>query len=139
VITKSDELGTPGPAQLPPHLYNYLITDPACNTSTDAIRDAYADIDNYMSELAHVSNEIRNWVSTLEGGPQLLALAENMNLELKFSIISGLGCATAMGQEGKGNLLLGQWKPYRVLDPLFWAMELESERLHKPVKSEFVK
>ena len=96
--------------------------DPVTRLAARGSREEFdeAGMARYMEELDRVSNEIRDWVATRPDGKQFLNLAQAYNMELRFSITSALGCPAS------GGKLANAWTPYRVLDPLFWALEFHS-------------
>ncbi len=120
VLTKADLLNH----ILPATIKEYLATDPFAKILTDTIeiqetndRDMYV----YMRNLHTISNEIEEWIKSIEGGRTLVSLAKNEGIELKFSIISSTG-----GPANDENRMKTPLTPTRVLDPFFWALEYQS-------------
>lgn len=129
VLTKADLLVN----NLPAKLQNYLITDPYTKalvneSSTTEINNK--DMAIYMNNLHVVSDEIQEWVRNQDGGRTLIQLAKNEDIGLKFSIISSTGGAV---ENGKLNTFIA---PMRVLDPLFWALEYQSENPNQLARAE---
>jgi hypothetical protein len=118
IFSKSDEMQR----EMPPHLYDYLIKDPVTRLVAHSAHDEFDEMGmaRYMEELDRVSNEIRDWIATKPDGKQFLTLAKAYNMDLRFTITSALGCPAP------GGKLSDDWTPYRVLDPLFWALEFHS-------------
>jgi len=135
VLTKGDAIG-----DLPPNLRCFLKEDPlarALATSEGGpfrARDeleleqpigmnadypegdpisAYFRARNQIDELA------RDWMRSNSSGRALLARADDMNVKLKFSLVSATGSGFISGRQ-----LATAWSPRRVLDPYFWALEL---------------
>lgn len=116
VFTKADLI-----ADLPAHLRNYLINDPlwaAINSSNPPQMDAQS-MEEYMEVLYRVSDAIRDWVQRDSAGKAFVRLAENRNIELRFSLISSTGANV-----GDSPVAIS---PRRVLDPYFWALDMQSK------------
>jgi hypothetical protein len=111
-------------SKLPPHLWEYLMNDPMAQQKRAELphRLGGDGIYAYLEELERVSGELRAWISRLRGGQQMISVAEAFGMDLRFTVTSALGC------QSHGAELESQWEPYRVLDPLFWALELHSEK-----------
>jgi hypothetical protein len=110
---------------LPPHLENYLRTDPF-----QALLDANVrlppmtnlEMALYIERMRRASVSIREWVTyEFAQAERLVRLAEAMGIHLEFTIVSALGAGT-----GPQNELVQRLMPCRVLDPLFWSMEFHS-------------
>jgi hypothetical protein len=118
VFTKADQR-----RDLPPDLRAYLVNDPlwsAVNArGTSAMLDA-AGMSQYVNTLQYISGRIQEWVEEEAVGKNFLRLAERRNIDLRFSLISSTGEAV-----GAGNSLTTGLSPRRVLDPYFWAMEIQ--------------
>jgi hypothetical protein len=127
VLTKADVL------DLPRHLAEYLTNDE--HWDRDRRRQLRAEPGGhfgdesmalYMERLRRVSAELRDWVKSQPGGQALLNAAQNNQLELHFCMISAIPC----GVEKVGSAFVprGRWQePLRILDPFYWALELNSE------------
>ena len=118
VFTKADQI-----RDLPSDLRAYLINDPlwaAVNArGKGANLDAKA-MEHYILNMAHISDRIREWVEQDAVGKNFMRLAEHRNIDLRFSLVSATGEAVV-----DGNRLATGLSPRRVLDPYFWALEIE--------------
>ncbi|PYQ68316.1 MAG: hypothetical protein DMF53_00395 [Acidobacteria bacterium] len=130
VLTKADAI-----PNLPPSLRQYLKDDPL----RDAVRSEVSllspplpfpseplrlkdeSLREYLGRLALVHQEIHHWLETTLVGHMLIRRAAAYHVELRFSIVSATGSGLVDGQS-----LQLPWTPRRVLDPLFWALELDS-------------
>jgi len=120
VLTKADLI-----EDLPKNLRNYLINDPlwaAVNT-----RGAVPQMDNqsmqkYLETMKRVSDAIEAWIQQEAQGRTFVRLAKDKNIDLRFSLISSTGAAV----DSSGSML-ENLSPRRVLDPFFWAVELQSK------------
>ena len=120
VLTKGDLL-----VDLPASLYRYLVDD-RCWRALDQRAADWAftgvAIDRYLEGMRRVDGEIRDWVMTDPGGRNLVKLAADAELDLRFSIVSATGGPVLDGR------LEDRWHPRRVIDPLIWALEFSSSR-----------
>jgi hypothetical protein len=119
VLTKANHLQS-----LPDNLRSYLERDelqPLLLTDGNRKRLTDYDMACYMERLARVSSEIKEWISTQPGGEALLRHAKLNHIELRFCMIA----AIPSGVDSQ-NVPLGQLDPHRILDPVFWALELNS-------------
>ncbi len=130
VLTKADAI-----PNLPPALREYLKIDPL----REAVRSEVSLLSppapfpsepvwlkdeflrEYLGRLALVHHAIHHWLETTLVGHMLIRRAAAYHVELRFSIISATGSGLVDGQS-----LQLPWSPRRVLDPLFWALELDS-------------
>lgn len=120
VFTKSDLI-----QDLPANLRNYLINDPLW-ASVNA-RGAISQLDavamqNYIETMMRVSDAIQAWLNQDFSGRTFIRLAQQKNIDLRFSLISSTG--TAVGADGA---MVESLSPRRILDPFFWALELQSK------------
>lgn len=119
VFTKGDII-----RDLPANLRNYLVSDPlwAAVNSVDPVEQMNAaTMQEYMEIMERVSNAIRDWIQRDASGKAFVRLAELRNIETRFSLISSTGAP--VGEDGQMPVALS---PRRVLDPYFWALELQS-------------
>ncbi len=119
VLSKGDII--PG---LPPNLRNYLEQDPFWQAINSRSQDKFMDastMQEYIETMHRVSDAIRNWVNETAAGKTFIQLAKERNIDLRFSIIS------ATGSNPKNGQMVEQLMPRRVLDPYFWALELQSQ------------
>jgi hypothetical protein len=111
---------------LPVSIREYLLDDPLSailgrqenNTHENQNLNPYTQIDKYMDKLREVSDELSEWISMLPVGENLLSVASAYNIDLKFCIISSAGMVE------NNNYKI---RPLRILDPLFWALEMNSK------------
>lgn len=118
VFTKADQIHN-----LPPDLRSYLTNDPlwsAVNGYGGTFTLDKASMDQYIATMADISSRIRESMQHDATGKNFLRLAENRNINLRFSLISSTGQAVS-----SDNRLLAELAPRRVLDPYFWALELQ--------------
>jgi hypothetical protein len=119
VLTKADTIHN-----LPPNLRTYLLDDPiwaALTGTTDLKTLGVNRLAEYIESMARVSDTIRDWLKEDASGAAFIQLAANKNIEIYFSLISSTG-----SDPGPGNRLQTRMEPRRVLDPYFWAMEIQS-------------
>jgi hypothetical protein len=118
VLSKCDAIR----GEMPSNLYSYLERDPVVELSQTGRRNDFSEesMVNYLEELGRASDAIREWLESIRQGKQFVNLAKVYNIELRFSAISALGGPAESGR------LQQPWTPYRVLDPIFWALELHS-------------
>jgi hypothetical protein len=129
-FNKADRLAT-----LPATLRRYLKTDPLAavieserefqasgiEPGNAALRLDEQGMAGYLETLAGVHEEISAWLGSTLGGRLLARRAEGHQLDVRFCVVS----ATGSGLTTDGQLAI-PWSPRRVLDALFWALELES-------------
>ncbi len=121
ILTQADNV-----SQIPSNIATYLYSDTVWNNVRNIANkplDSSTFVHNYLNEMRKVSSSIRSWLS-YELAP-LTALANHANIELYFCIISSLG------SQPQGGKLANPLHPYRILDPLLWALELDSENTRK--------
>ena len=110
---------------LPANLRNYLINDPlwaAINARGVVSQLDTVSMQNYVETMMRVSDAIQDWVGQSSSGKNFIRSAKEKNIELRFSLISSTGTAV-----GEGNKMVESLSPRRVLDPFFWALELQSK------------
>jgi len=118
VFTKADQI-----RDLPVDLRAYLINDPlwaAVNARGGTMTLDAKAMESYVSTMEYISTRIRAWMEQDAIGKNFLRLAEHRNIDLRFSLISSTGEAVVEGDRLPTNL-----SPRRVLDPYFWALELD--------------
>lgn len=119
VLTKGDVI--PG---LPLNLRQYLQNDPlwsAINTPGNVGQMDMVKMAEYLEEMERVDKAICDWIQQDAAGKTFVRLAGDNNIKLRFSIISSTGADV-----GSDNKLPTSLSPRRVLDPYFWALELQS-------------
>ncbi|MCI0559788.1 MAG: ATP-binding protein [Nitrososphaera sp.] len=120
VFTKADRI-----QNLPPDLHDYLIRDPlweAINIQGHVKQMDAVAMQEYIEIMGRASNATRDWMYRTASGKTFIRLAEQKNIDMRFSLISSLGS----NPEGS-NLILERLSPRRVLDPFFWALELSGD------------
>lgn len=126
VLTKADSLKS-----LPRSLDRYLQEDEHWDVDLrKRISEGYAYFSDdamatYVHRLHRVSAELEDWVRTQPGGLSMCNAAKNKNIHLHFCMISAIPCGVQ--KLGDSFTPMGMWQqPLRILDPLYWALELNS-------------
>ncbi len=135
VLTKGDTV-----TDLPPELRCFLREDPLAKAlasgpdrlfrADDGIDlspppdgpDSYPEgdpLNAYFSARRRIDEATRDWLSSNSAGRALLGRAQDLNVEIRFSVVSATGSGLISGQR-----LATAWSPRRVLDPYFWSLEL---------------
>lgn len=133
VLTKGDSI-----PELPLALREYLKQDPLWLavskeptlwfSSTERPSHLGAEaLRQYLATLHRADEEIRRWLDSTLAGHMLLQRAKEYHLNLRFAIVSATGSGIIEGQ-----MLQVPWNPRRVLDPLFWALEMENMPIRIP-------
>ncbi len=126
VLTKADKIES-----LPPNLQSYLVEDEIYQASLEH-RDQDilhgVKLAEYIERMERVSNAIEKWIQSDPfarslGGNRFVTKAENNNIHTRYCLISATGQDVV--DENKQPLGV-QIMPRRVLDPFFWALELQS-------------
>jgi hypothetical protein len=127
VLTKTDLFWD----RLPDDLLRYIKKEPAWSRCRDEGKAAswcsQADMESYLKEMEEISQSLEGWVCRLAAGRMFVTLARDQNIEIQLSLVSSTGAAPRT----EDNLLPTGWEPSRVLDPLLWALELDSRRRHE--------
>lgn len=125
VLTKANQLN------LPPHLMKYLVEDEHWDRELRArLTNGSRYFDDkamavYMERLSRVSAELSDWVRQQPGGELLHSTARDNHLDLHFCMITSIPCGVE--RVGQDFVPRGKWQnPFRILDPLYWALELNS-------------
>lgn len=118
VITKADQVTT-----LPKELRRYLVADPIWAAVSG--KGIVLDLDEqamgeYVAYMDYMSRQIYVWLQSDVAGRNMLRLADRHGIDLRFALISSTGEAAT-----KGALSIPCLAPRRVLDPYFWALELQ--------------
>ncbi len=75
--------------------------------------------ERYLDGMCETDEELRRWVSSrCEQGSNLLQIAEDNGITLRFSLVSATG-----SEPDENNFLTHAWSPRRVIDPLLWALD----------------
>ena len=94
----------------------------------DGSIDHLADQENYMSQMHHLSTQLRAFTKQVLGANQFVNMAESNFDTVHFSIISALGAAP------DGKKLSAQIVPRRILDPLLWTLDLSLQGWRKALR-----
>lgn len=127
-LTKADRI--PG---LPPDLRAYLKVDPLAKIveaqsafsggegqpARPALLFDERSVLAYLEILGGVHQKLAAWLATTLPGSLLAHRADAHHIDLRFCLTS----ATGSDLRSNGHLAI-PWRPRRVLDPLFWALEL---------------
>jgi hypothetical protein len=127
-LTKADRL-----SNLPRGLREYLKEDPLAKVvkAEAALLDRGVEPDRpllhfdskavqlYLETLWGAHEQIADWLRTTLTGSLLTRRADAHHITLRFCLVS----ATGSDLRSNGHLAI-PWRPRRVLDPLFWALEL---------------
>ncbi len=119
VFTKADSIH-----DLPVNLRNYLVSDPlwaAVSMPGFPEQMNATAMQEYLEIMGRVSDIIRDWIQQKAPGRNFVLLAESKNIDLRFSLISSTGAPV-----DENGSLPQALMPRRVLDPYFWAIELQS-------------
>lgn len=119
VLSKADMI-----KDLPPNLRNYLMQDPlwaAVNSRAQVKAMTLLAMEEYIEVMGRVSDFIRDWIQRDASGKVFVRRAEDNNIDLRFTLISSTG-----GEVDNSNSMNVALAPHRVLDPYFWALELQS-------------
>jgi hypothetical protein len=119
VLSKSDLLVN----EMPEEVRRYIQEDPL-NTFEQVDKNTHLNLNEYVKKMKQVSDVIRDWASLSTSGKNMIMLAKKNNINLEFSAISSLGSSPNME-----NQLMINSRPYRVLDPFFWALEFQSQEI----------
>jgi len=121
VLTKADSV-----SDLPSELRSYLIKDPVAAALTSSGSHTSLDdtaMDAYLNTMKYVSDCIKNWAYDRSAHwKTFIRIAAQRQIDLRFTLISSTGSAVS----SEGQLTEG-FVPRRVLDPYFWAIELQSD------------
>lgn len=116
ILAQADRLGN-----LPTEIHEYLAGDPLLSQSTNYMTDR--EMRRYAEKMAAMSSHLEDWLLNQKslGGQvsNFLETAARESIEVKFSMISSLGA------RAEGRKMTEPLNPMRVLDPFFWAMELD--------------
>lgn len=127
-LTKADRI-----PNLPTELRDYLKADPLAKIveaqsafsgedgepARPALHFDERSVRLYLETLAGIHQEVAAWLATTLPGSLLTHRADAHHITLRFCLIS----ATGSDLRSNGHLAI-PWRPRRVLDPLFWALEL---------------
>jgi len=133
VLTKADRI-----PNLPTELRRYLKDDPlAIDVKAEAELLAHGlrpgdsafrfddkavrSKESYLDRLWEIHGQIAAWLGSTLAGSLLERRAGAQHIDLRFCLVSATG--SDLCSDGHMEI---NWRPHRVLDPLFWALELES-------------
>lgn len=113
-------------ASLPASLRDYLQQDPLAYLADPGAGhplgerppfDA-AGVFHYLEGMKLADQEIRRWLEKSGHGNSLDVLAKRHGIELRYCLVSATGSPVTAGDFPES------WSPKRVLDPIFWFLEL---------------
>lgn len=136
VLTKSAAI-----AELDKNLRAYLQSDPIASRRDDT-NSGTTPLDTpgmaeYVAQMKEVSNQLREWIGKkAPGGQQFLTQGSKLKLTLDFCLTSSFtrtiarhDSLSSKNQSAEIPGTIGDyWHCKRVLDPLFWALEMQSAR-----------
>ncbi len=113
---------------LPPVVRNYLLKDPlwtflAPHATHRAGQVSFDDrrLSEYLRGMAITHQHLATWLTGLDGGANFMRLARDYGVRVRLTLVS------ATGADPLEATVIGGWQPHRVLDPLFWALDLETQ------------
>ena len=126
VLTKADSI-----ENLPEHLQTYLLDDPLSAALSprserlrlpggEALNLSTEHLEIYLGSMRRVHKDIEEWLDHERLAVNFSNQARRRGVEVRFCLVSSTGSPT-----GDDNSLPVAWQPRRVLDPYFWALELE--------------
>lgn len=121
VLSKADTV-----QNLPSNISKYLFEDPIRKNISKSDISAPMEggkLHSYLEDMDRISDSIRDMIYQQPSGKSLLRLTENKGIETRFTIVSSTGVMREKSGSSFFNTL-----PNRVLDPLFWALELTSRK-----------
>lgn len=126
VYTKSDKLA------FTPEIKNYLRSDPLQGLTLRGYnfsRDNQFSYNEYLEKMRNVSNLLEDYTwQHVDEGPAFINMVRANGMNLVFSVTSALG----QDPDQKAGRLREDALRFRVLDPFFWALELEQPPSDKP-------
>lgn len=130
VFTKADLLAKfseADPIQLTDSILDYLTNDQYRLLRTSRSRDLTPlDFDDYVKKMGTISKELQEFTrDSIESGASFIAKIKKSNCRLEFCITS------AQGDEVSAEGRLGVVNRFRVLDPFFWAINLNKQESGK--------
>ncbi len=120
VLTMADDLL----ADLPDELRDYLRSDDIWSRlrSKNSLPMTEEEMAAYVENMEQASRNVREWLLTdsdgAPGGANLVALIERNGIEARYALIS----ATGHAPDPSNQIPIS---PYRVLDPFFFALEMD--------------
>lgn len=143
VLSQADRLFN-GMPDFPAYIREYVEGDPLVKAVADGRRrddtdreraDADAELDGYVRAMKGASDAIGKYLLTKQPAAMaaMNATANNYGIRLRYCLVSALGHEPDRGYqwpapyEGRRGKLKQEAVSYRVLDPLFTALELERE------------
>ncbi len=129
VLTKADRI-----PDLPPGLRSYLIDDIVWEASNSpeperVLRNFLQDLpvvsvsafmERYIVGMEATDAAIRRWLTLDHHAQNFIGLAKDYGVDLRLCLTSATGAHVS-----PGSGLSQRWEPRRVLDPFFWALELD--------------
>lgn len=106
---------------------DYLRNDPFQNLTLSSAGDQRLrnfSLPDYVDEMRRMSDYLHDYTRTrVESGAAFISMVKSQGMNLRFCVTSALG----QGAEDGTYLLREDAKRFRVLDPFFWAVELDMQ------------
>jgi hypothetical protein len=132
IYTKADAVIDRRDATLPLEIEHYLKNDPfrGLTISDNASAPSSIDLEAYLAQMQEISSKLKEYTrQEINGGGAFINLAENIyDLGLHFTITSALG--SSPNDQGGMDV---ETDRYRVLDPFFWALDLNQLEVPHPI------
>lgn len=116
--TKADQINN-----LPKNICEYLIEDNLWSDISQRKRRniSAVEMQSYVDDMKFISNKLMDFTNNdIDLGSNLINAAESHGINLRFAVTSALGSPTDVN-----NNMTIPISPKRVLDPLFWILELD--------------
>ncbi|MBZ0296846.1 MAG: hypothetical protein K8L99_30070 [Anaerolineae bacterium] len=121
IYTKADKLTN----QLDQETLEYLREDPYTNLAEQNPReliDRQFDEEDYVYQMEQVDNRLLEYTEfDVTGGTTFVNMAQDYQMALSFSI------NTAIGRDHTPNNRMIDYRAYRVIDPLVWALRKKTD------------
>lgn len=126
VLSKADSI-----ENLPENLQTYLLDDPLCAALAphgvafrlpggEAPSLSPEHLEAYLGSMRRAHQDIERWLERERLAVNFSNQARRRGVEVRFCLVSATGSPV-----GEDNSIPVAWQPRRVLDPYFWALELE--------------
>jgi len=89
----------------------------------DGKLDSIGNLDKYISDMKHISLNLRNFVLEKLGAQEFINTLDDNFKSVEFSMVS------ATGAEPDSQRLTARLDPRRIFDPLFWMIEKSRTRI----------
>lgn len=116
VLTKADAI-----SGLPIHFQHYVTTDPLWEAVQTGHRLDDGAMVEYLETMGRMSDALGEWIQRDAAGRNFVRLAASHHITLRYALISSTGRPISVDTP-----LVASLTQRRVLDPYFWALELQS-------------